>query len=204
MLSKLSCFFRNQKVKPPIQKDLEKSNDNDEFAGTDQVNKEKEITFYQISQMPYIVNVENTTNKSIEDVVLFFGNSQNELEFDKKGSYVANGLIISSGVPNVTYNHIVKNVITNKCNIKFTYIQSENNNQIVEELSIKIQDANGTCYTKTLSPKIDPYQQQNNIVAIKEDYTLDGNTAIILHQVHPKTILKMYFYPEIKIEKITK
>jgi len=94
-------------------------------------------------------------------------------------------------------SHIVKNFITNKCNIGLTYIQSENTKQILEKLSIKIQDANGTLVVKVLTPTKDPYQQQQNIVAVKENYTIDGDTAIVIHKVHPKTILKMYFYPSI-------
>lgn len=159
--------------------------------------KSEEPYFGRTTQMPYVVNIENTTDKIIENVSLFFGNSQNELAFNSKGSYVENGLIISSGVPNVTYNHIVKNSITNKCNIGLTYIQSENTKQILEKLSIKIQDANGTLVVKVLTPTKDPYQQQQNIVAVKENYTIDGDTAIVIHKVHPKTIMKMYFYPSI-------
>jgi len=166
--------------------------------------KSEEPYFSRITQMPYVVNIENTTDEPIENVSLFFGNSQNELAFNSKGSYVENGLIISSKVPNVTYNHIVKNFITNKVNVKFTYIQSENTEQILEKLSIKIQDANGTSVVKVLTPTKDPYQQQQNIVAVKENYTIDGDTAIIIHKVYPKTILKMYFYPKIKIDKLTK
>lgn len=202
LFSNVLEFFKKRKVNEPKQKDLKKSNDNDEYAGTDQAKEEP--YFSRITQMPYIVNVENTTDKPIENVSLFFGNSQNELAFNSKGSYVESGLIISSGVPQVTYNHIVKNFITNKCNVKFTYIQSSNSQQILEKFSIKQQDANGSCAVKVLTPTIDPYQQQTTIVAVKEDYTLDGDTAFVLHKVHPKTILKMYFYPTEIFDKLTK
>lgn len=101
LFSKVLEFFKKSKVKEPKQTDLEKSNDNDEFAGTDQAKLEP--YFGRTTQMPYVVNIENTTDKIIENVSLFFGNSQNELAFNSKGSYVENGLIISSGLPNVTY-----------------------------------------------------------------------------------------------------
>jgi hypothetical protein len=170
-------FFKKSKVKEPIQKDLEKSNDK------------------IMTSQPYIVNIENTTDKIIENVSLFFGNSQNEYAFDKKGNYVSNGLIISSGVPNVTYNHIVKNFITNKFNIGLTYIQSVTENQVLEKFTYKHQNSNGVFHGRVITPTIDPYQQQTNIVAVKTEYTLDGDTEIILHKVHPETIVRMYFYP---------
>lgn len=157
-----------------------------------------------ITQMPYVVNIENTTDKPIENVSLFFGNSQNELAFNSEGNYVENGLIISSGVPQVTYNHIVKNLITNKFNIVLTYIQSVTEKQVLEKFTYKHQNPNGVFYGRVITPKIDPYQQQANIVAVKTEYTLDGDTSIVIHKVHPKTIVKMYFYPEVIIDKLVK
>jgi hypothetical protein len=178
VFSKVLGFFKKGNVKKPIQKDLEKSNN--------------EI----ITSQPYIVNIENTTDKIIENISLFFGNSQNDLVFDKKGNYVANGLIISSGIPNVTYKHIVKNFITNKFKIGLTYIQSATANQVLEKFTYKYQNSNGVFHGRVITPTIDPYQQQTNIVCLKTEYTLDGDTEIILHKVHPKTIVRMYFYPE--------
>jgi hypothetical protein len=210
LFSKVLEFFKKSKVKEPKQTDLEKSNDNDEFSGTDQVKKNSEKSNDEImTSQPYIVNIENTTDKIIENVSLFFGNSQNEYAFDKKGNYVSNGLIISSGVPNVTYNHIVKNFITNKFNIGLTYIQSVTQNQVLEKFTYKHQNSNGVFHGRVITPTIDPYQQQTNIVAVKTKYTLDGDTEIILHKVHPKTIVRMYFYPSINekskfFDKLTK
>ena len=177
IFSKVLEFFKKSKVKELKQTNFEKSND--------------EI----MTSLPYVVNIENTTDKIIENVSLFFGNNQNELSFDKKGNYVANGLIISSGIPNVTYKHIVKNFITNKFNIGLTYIQSVTENQVLEKFTYNHQNSNGVFYGRVITPTLDPYQEQTNIVAVKTEYTLDGDTEIILHKVHPKTIVRMYFYP---------
>lgn len=171
----------------------------DKFLVFFKIKKAKlEPCFGRVNQLPYVVIVENTSDKTIENVSLFFANNQNELAFSSDGSYRENGLVISSGIADVTYNHISKNFVTQKTNIWITYIQSENQKQIIENFSIKQQDANGTSAVKVLTPKKDPCQQQQNIVAVKENYSLDGNTAIIIHKVQPKTTLKMYFYPQIK------
>lgn len=177
IFSKVLEFFKKSKVKELKQTNFEKSND--------------EI----MTSLPYVVNIENTTDKIIENVSLFFGNNQNELAFNSEGNYVENGLIISSGVPQVTYNHIVKNFITNKFNIGLTYIQSVTENQVLEKFTYKHQNSNGVFHGRVITPTIDPYQQQTNIVCLKTEYTLDGDTEIILHKVHPKTIVRMYFYP---------
>jgi hypothetical protein len=195
LFSKVLEFFNKCKVKEPKQTDLEKPNDNDEFAGTDQAKETNEI----ITSQPYIVNIENTTDKIIENVSLFFGNSQNKLAFNSDGNYVENGLIISSGLPNVTYNHIVKNFITNKCNIALTYIQCENEEQILEIIRVKTQSANGNLCSIDIVPVIEDLQINKNIVAIKRNYILDGDTAIVIRNVYPKTIVRMYFYPKFNL-----
>lgn len=202
LFSKVLEFFKKRKVKEPKQKDIEKSNDNDEFAGTDQAKEEKDLLIK--TSQPYIVIIENTTDKIIENVSLFFGNSQNELAFNSKGSYVENGLIISSGLPNVTYNHIVKNFITNKCNIALTYIQCENEEQILEIIRVKTQSANGNICSIDIVPVIEDLQIQKNIVAIKKNYILDGDTAIVIRNVYPKTIVRMYFYPQFNFDELKK
>lgn len=178
MFSKLKGFFKNLKLKKSIKKD-----------------------FYQRqnTSQPYILNVENTTDKPINDVVLFFGNSQNESKYTKDGSYVESGLVISSGIPNVTYRQIVNNFIDNNFAVSLTYIQSLNANQVLEKFTFKYQDSNGNFFGKVIVPTIDPYQQQTNIIAVKSNYYLDGNSSIILHKIHPKTTLRIYIYPEIKM-----
>jgi hypothetical protein len=191
MLSKLLCFFRSQKVKPPIQKDLELLKDNEEFVGTDKDNEEKN----KIITQPYSVKVENTNEISIENVSLLFTNNQNQLLYTPNGDYVENGLIISSGINNVSYRQISNQLAIEKINVGLTYIQSATPNQVEEKFNIEQNDANGNFSCKVLTPTIDPYQQQSHIIAIKEKYPINGNTAIVLHKVHPKTIVTIYFYP---------
>ena len=192
IFSEFLDFLRSKKVKEPVESDLIKSNDNDEFAGTDQANEEKnEIKTYQ----PYAVRVENTTNKAIENVSLFFTYNQNQLSYTPNGDYVEKGLIISSGINNVSYRQISNQLAIEKINVGLTYIQSVTPNQVKEKFNIEQNDANGNFSCKLVSPTIDPYQQQSHIVAVQEKYPLNGNTAIVLHKVHPKTIVTIYFYP---------
>ena len=201
IFSEFLDFLRSKKVKEPVQSDLEKSNDKDEFAGTDQVNEKKntdqaneeknEIKTYQ----PYAVRVENTTNKAIENVSLFFTNNQNQLSYTPNGDYVEKGLIISSGINNVSYRQISNQLAIEKINVGLTYIQSVTPNQVKEKFNIEQNDSNVKFSCKLVSPTIDPYQQQSHIVAVREKYPLNGNTAIVLHKVHPKTIVSIYFYP---------
>lgn len=157
--------------------------------------KVKQETNEIIKSQPYAVRVENTTNKEIENVSLFFTNNQNQLLYTANGNYVENGLIISSGINNVSYRQISNQLAVEGIKVGLTYIQSATPNQVKEKFNIEQNDANGNFVCKVISPTIDPYQQQSQIVAVKEKYSLNGNTAIVLHKVHPKTMLMIYFYP---------
>jgi hypothetical protein len=192
-------YFKRKKIKEPISKDLIKSKESSKFDCPNIENPVEDIYSRQVTSQPYIVKIENTTNKIIKDVCLFFGNNQNELAFNSDGNYVENGLVISSGVPNISYQQIVKNFIKNPFAIGLTYIQSINAKQVLEKFTFKFQDSNGNFFGKVITPIIDPYQQQTNIVAIKNSYFLDGNSSIVLNQVYPKTVLEIYFYPANKM-----
>jgi hypothetical protein len=194
LFSKVLGFFKKCKVKKPKQTDLKKSNDNDEFAGKDQV-KEKKESNEIITSQPYIVKIENTTDTIIENIPLFFANNQNQLLYTEKGDYKINGLIISSGISNVSYRQISNQLAIEKITVGLTYINSENNHQVLEKFSIEQNDANGNFSCKVISPTVDPFQSQSKIVALKEKFSLDGNTSIVLHKVHPRTVLMIYFYP---------
>lgn len=199
LFSKIIQYFKKQKVKEPVKKDLKISTENAEFCETDQSKEKPKKEPYTLTPMPFIVKIENATEKEAENVCLFFANNQLDSTYTSKGSLVKNGLIITSGIPNVTYNHIVKSTITKKIEVGLTYIVSENQRQVIEKFTIKGQSVNGMSFEKVVTPTKDPYQQQTNIVAVKEDYFIDSDTAIIIHKIHPKTTVQIYFYPQFKL-----
>jgi hypothetical protein len=172
MLNKVLAFFKIKKV------------------------KEKKESNEIITSIPYVVKIENTTDIAIENVSLFFANNQNQLLFNENGDYVKNGLIISSAISTVSYRQISNQLAIEKKIIGLMCIQSENNKQVIEKFNIEQNDANGNFASKTVSPHIDAYQQQQNIALIKVNYSLNGKTSILLHKVYPKTILMIYFYPD--------
>jgi hypothetical protein len=79
--------------------------------------------------------------------------------------------------------------------VGLTYIQSATANQILETVSVNTKDANGNLAQKTLSPIIDPYQQQSTVVAMKYAYRIDGFTKLIIRQVLANATVKLYFFP---------
>jgi len=187
LFSKVLEFFKKIKVKEPKQKDYD--------YNTEIFNKL--VDNKKITSQPYGVIVENTTDELIKNVLLFFANGQNDNNFDTDGNYNKNGIIISSLIPDISYMQIVKNFIFNKVDIELTYIVSENTRQLLVPFIFKHQNTNGNIMVKTIVPYFYPDQIQKNIIVNKESYFLDGNTSFIFNEIQPKTIVKIYFYPNI-------
>jgi hypothetical protein len=62
-------------------------------------------------------------------------------------------------------------------------------------MTLNTRDANGNQALKTLVPTIDPYQQQTNIVAMKQNYRIDGFTKLTIATVLASTVFRLHFYP---------
>jgi hypothetical protein len=210
LFSKILEFFKKGKVKEPIQKDLEKSNQEPDsnyvgdFEKKQKDNQSKPITKtienYEpenklILSQPYVIKIVNDLDIPIENFSLFGLYEENDKYFDENGNLVKDGLTISSDVFEISYKKICENFKKNAFKIGLTYIRSETNNQVLQNFTFKYQNINGLFFGKKLIPTIDPFQQQSRIIAMKSDYLLDENTSIVYSKIFPKTTLYIYFYP---------
>jgi hypothetical protein len=203
IFNKLFSFSSIKKTEEPKVTDISISKEPDSNYvgnfGKDQCGDEEEVaikpTEKVIISQPYMIKVENTTEESIEDVLLFFANNQDESAFNSNGDYIKNGIIISCEIPNISYRQTVRNFISSKENIGLTYMVSTNRQQLLEPFLFKNQNPNGNTYEKLITPVFSPEQYQQNIMAVKEDYFLDGNSSIIFKKVYPKTSVIIYFHP---------
>lgn len=145
---------------------------------------------------PYIINIVNASGTAVANFDVL-GSYQyiNNTGFNANGDLVIGAITISSGMPNVNYREMLYQFMNQPYSVGLTYIQSATTNQVLETLSVNTRDSNGNQAQKTLVPTIDPYQQQNNIIAMKYPYRIDGFTKIIIRQVLLNATLKLYFYP---------
>jgi len=79
--------------------------------------------------------------------------------------------------------------------VGLTYLSSSTANQVLETFTITQKDVNGNVASKVLTPTIDPYQFQDNKVAFKFEYRIDGFTNMVISSVLASATLKVYFYP---------
>lgn len=92
---------------------------------------------------------------------------------------VGNDVTISSGISGVTYQQMLNQFAASPFSVGLTYISGAAA-QIVQALNLTTKDANGNSATKAIIVTIDPYQNQNGVVALKQLYRIDGYTGITI------------------------
>lgn len=149
------------------------------------------------TSQPYIITVSNSTASTVTnfDVLGAYEYLQN-VGFSA-GSLTVSGVTISSGLSNITYQQFLYQSMNSPFSVGMTYIQSiaGSSAQITQPLTLNTRDANGNQALKTLVVTIDPYQQQNGVVAVKQLYRIDGFTKITISNVLPSAVFQMQFYP---------
>lgn len=148
------------------------------------------------TSQPYIVDITSTSGSAVSNFEVL-GSYQyiNNAGFQPNGDLVIGSITISSGISDVSYREMLYQFMNQPYSVGLTYIQSATANQILETVSVNTKDANGNLAQKTLSPIIDPYQQQSTVVAMKYAYRIDGFTKLIIRQVLANATVKLYFFP---------
>jgi hypothetical protein len=151
---------------------------------------------------PYIINITNASATTVTsfDVLgafQYLNVNASIASFDVNGNLVfVNGVTISSGIANVTYQEFLYQSTVQPFSIGLTYIQSTNiSAQITQSFVINTRDSNGNQALRTIVPTIDPYQFQTGIVAVKQLYSIDGFTKLTFSQVLGQAAFQLQLYP---------
>jgi hypothetical protein len=164
------------------------------------------------TSQPYIIVVTNNSGVAVSNFDILFayqylygGSTTSVNGTSVTGTFAANGSLsitgtginvtISSGIPNVTYRQFLQQTINNPFSVGLTYLQSVTAGQVLSSINLTTKDANGNTAQKPLIPTIDPYQQQTNIVAMRQMYRVDGYTGITLNNLIANAIANIYLYP---------
>ena len=146
------------------------------------------------TSQPYIVNVQNTnTSTAISNVTILGAYSNIGQTAPAYGN--STGISITMGIANITYTEFLYQSMNKPFSVGLTYLSSATAAQVLETLTITQKDVNGNVASKVLTPTIDPYQYQNDKVAFKFEYRIDGFTNMVISSVLASTTLKIYFYP---------
>jgi hypothetical protein len=146
------------------------------------------------TSQPYIVNVQNTnTTTAIANVTILGAYSNIGQTAPAYGN--STGISITMGIANITYTEFLYQSMNKPFSVGLTYLSSATAAQVLETMTITQKDVNGNVASKVLTPTIDPYQYQNDKVAFKFEYRIDGFTSVIISSVLAASTLKVYFYP---------
>jgi hypothetical protein len=146
------------------------------------------------TSQPYIVNVQNTnTSTAISNVTILGAYSNIGSTAPAYGN--TTGISITMGIANISYTEFLYQSMNKPFSVGLTYLSSATAAQVLETLTVTQKDVNGNVASKVLTPTIDPYQYQNDKVAFKFEYRIDGFTNMVISSVLASTTLKIYFYP---------
>lgn len=150
---------------------------------------------------PYILTVSNASAAAVSnfDVLgafTYIGNAG-----FANGSLTLNGVTISSAISNVNYQQFLYQSMQQPFSVGLTYIESVSGSsaQITQTFTLNTQDANGNQLLRTIVPTIDPYQQQSTIVAVKQQYSIDGFTKLTFSTIGASVVFRIHFYPSTNI-----
>jgi len=150
---------------------------------------------------PYIITISNASATAISnfDVLgafTYIGNAG-----FANGSLTLSGVTISSAITNVNYQQFLYQSMQQPFSVGLTYIESIGGTsaQITQTFTLNTQDANGNQLLRTIVPTIDPYQQQSTIVAVKQEYSIDGFTKLTFSSIGASVSFRVHFYPSTNI-----
>ncbi|NBX26661.1 MAG: hypothetical protein EBR55_00185 [Chitinophagia bacterium] len=151
------------------------------------------------TSQPYIITVSNASATSVSnfDVLGAYQYLQTSAGTFTNGSLTISNCVISSAISNITYQEFLYQSMNSPFSVGLTYIEviTGTNSQVSQTMTLNTRDANGNQALKTLVPTIDPYQQQTNIVAMKQNYRIDGFTKLTIATVLASTVFRLHFYP---------
>ena len=145
------------------------------------------------TSQPYIVVVKNTNTATATPATIL--GAYTSLQETAPSYQNSASISITMGISGITYKEFLYQSMNKPFVVGLTYYQSSSQAQVLETLTLIQKDVNGNESQMTLVPTVDPYQQQNTIVAIRFTYQIDGFTAVVISSVLADTTLKVYFYP---------
>jgi hypothetical protein len=168
--------------------------DFDDYDGDDYGNASGSRRQQTPTSQPYIVVITNTNTATNSTPVTILGAYTN-IGSTAPSFNNFSAISIGMGISGLTYTEFLYQSMNKSFMVGLTYLQSASANQVLETITILTKDINGNQAEKVLIPTIDPYQQQNSIIALKFAYKIDGFTSLIISSVLAGITTKIYFYP---------
>jgi len=142
------------------------------------------------TSQPYIITISNTTTNSVASNVIgkAFAN------ITAAGNGINAGVTYTMGISGTTYVEFLYQQLNKPFIVGLTYVDASSQAQALKTLQLKVRDTNGNVQERTIVPTVDPYQQQTDILAIRQSWRWDGFTSIAV-DLNASASATFYFYP---------
>lgn len=148
---------------------------------------------------PYIINIDNTAVGAV-NVANFdiFGALKYLYSAGwANGVLTLNGVKISSGLSNVTYQELLGQTAFNPFTVGKTYLMSTAGSaaQILQPFTVETGDANGNKASRAMIPALSPNQMLQTVLEYKQAYRIDNYTKLVFSNIFAGASMQIHFYP---------
>lgn len=151
-----------------------------------------------MKSLPYSIQISSASGASVTNFQVLNSNtflSNPNYSFNSAGSLVIGSIVISSLTPNVTYQQLLYQILTQPFTVGGTYISCASpSSQVLQPFTVQSNDANGKFIGFTVSPVVSPFQQQLSIITDDTPYRIDQFTGITFSQILPNAVILLRWY----------
>lgn len=146
---------------------------------------------------PFILTISNNSDTAISNLDVLGALSYIGNAGFTDGSLTINGVTISSGISEMTYEQYLYQCMQQPICVGISFIESVfgSTSQISQTFTLNTQDANGKHVVQSIEPFFDPYHQKSTIVAVKHQFSIDGFTKLNFRTINASTEFRIHFYP---------
>ena len=142
------------------------------------------------TSQPYIITLSNSTTNAITSNII--GKAFANITATNNGRNT--GVTYTMGISGTTYVEFLYQQLNKPFIVGLTYVDASSQAQALKTLQLKVRDTNGNVQERTIVPTVDPYQQQTDILAIRQSWRWDGFTSIAV-DLNASASATFYFYP---------
>jgi hypothetical protein len=145
------------------------------------------------TSQPYILTLSNSTTNNITSNII--GKAfANITATAANGNGIQAGMQYIMGISGTTYVEFLYQQLNKPFIVGLTYVDATSQGQALKTLQLKVRDTNGNVQERTIVPTVDPYQQQTDILAIRQSWRWDGFTSLAV-DINASSSATFYFYP---------
>ena len=145
------------------------------------------------TSQPYILTLSNSTTNNITSNII--GKAfANITATAGNGNGIQAGMQYIMGISGTTYVEFLYQQLNKPFIVGLTYVDATSQGQALKTLQLKVRDTNGNVQERTIVPTVDPYQQQTDILAIRQSWRWDGFTSLAV-DINASSSATFYFYP---------